>query len=288
MNHQPLHFQVGAFACTLVLDGTFAYPHPAQILFANAPQAEFQQALRNHAIDPAHWEHYLSPYPSLLINTGSQLVLVDTGAGHFGPDTGHLIPNLQAIGVIPEAINTVILTHAHLDHIGGIVNDAGKPAFPNARYVMGQTEWNFWTEATDLSWLPFPVELQQLFRNFIEKNLLPLQPQLDLIEAGAEIAPGIQVIEAPGHTPGHMALKITSAGEQLLYLVDTAIHPIHIEHPEWVAAVDYNPEQTVATRQRLFQQAVDEQALVHFYHFPFSGLGHIKQQGAGWQWQALS
>jgi glyoxylase-like metal-dependent hydrolase (beta-lactamase superfamily II) len=93
-------------------------------------------------------------------------------------------------------------------------------------------------------------------------------------------------IVAPGHTPGHMALSITSEGEQLLHLVDTVIHPIHLEHPDWVAAVDLLPAQTVATRHRLLTRAVDEKALVLVFHFPAPGLGRILAQADAWTWQA--
>jgi glyoxylase-like metal-dependent hydrolase (beta-lactamase superfamily II) len=252
MNNQPFHFQVGAFECMLVVDGTFG--------------------------------HY-QPYWGLLINTGRQRVLVDTGAGGLVPGTGQLIPNLRAAGVAPEEIDTVILTHAHLDHTGGIVDASGKPAFPKARYVMSKREYLFWPQVTDFSWAPFPPAMIELFRNFIAQKIVPLQP--DLIEDDAEILPGIQAIAAPGHTPGHIALKITSGDDQLLYLVDSVLDPSEVAQPEQVTAVNYDAAQTVATRRRLFQRAVQDQTRVLVFHFPFPGMGQITQTSAGWQWQAL-
>jgi glyoxylase-like metal-dependent hydrolase (beta-lactamase superfamily II) len=235
-------------------------------------------------LDSAFGDH--NPYWGLLINTGQQRVLVDTGAGGLVPGTGLLIPNLRAAGVAPEEIDMVILTHAHLDHTGGIVDARGKPAFPKARYVMSKREFHFWPQVSDFSWAPFPAAMIDLFRNFVEQKLVPLQP--DLIAEDAEIAPGIQAIPAPGHTPGHIALNITSAGDQLLYLVDTVLDPSQVAQPEQVKAVDYDVAQTVATRRRLFQRAVQEQARVLVFHFPFPGMGRITQAGAGWQWQPLS
>lgn len=101
------------------------------------------------------------------------------------------------------------------------------------------------------------------------------------------IVPGIHAVAAPGHTPGHMALAISSGGEQLLCISDTALHPIHVEHPDWCAVVDFAPQQVVTTRRRLFKRAANEKALVLGFHFPFPGLGHVIPKGDGWQWQPI-
>ncbi len=138
MTTERYRFKVGAFECIVVSDGTYAYPHPAQVFFANAPQERLAQVLREHDLDPEQWEQYISPYPSLVINTGRHLVLVDTGAGTMAPTTGRLIPNLQAEGIAPEAIDTVILTHAHRDHIVGKIDGEGRPEFPKSLYVIGK------------------------------------------------------------------------------------------------------------------------------------------------------
>ena len=110
---------------------------------------------------------------------------------------------------------------------------------------------------------------------------------LDLIEREREILPGIQAVVAPGHTPGHMALLISSRGEHLLYISDTVLHPIHLEQPEWCATVDFAPDQVVSTRRRILNRASAEKALVLAFHFPFPGLGHIIQKGEVWEWQPI-
>ena len=153
MSSESFRFEVGTFQCILIEDAVTAYPYPAQMFFTNAPKELLEQALREHGTDPQHWNACVCPYPSILISTGRHQVLVDTGAGNLLPTTGNLIPKLRIEGIAPEDIDTVILTHCHRDHIGGTTDSEGKPAFPNARYVMWREEWEFWT-APEPDWGP--------------------------------------------------------------------------------------------------------------------------------------
>ena len=161
MSTQSYHFKLGSFECIVVSDGFFTYPHPAQIFFVNASQEDLARVLREHGLDPEQWQEYVSPYPSLFINTGQHRVLVDTGAGDMAPTTGNLMSHLHAEGIAPEDIDVVILTHGHPDHIGGNVDSEGKPAFPNARYVMWKAEWDFWTKEPDLSSMQSDDQIKQ-------------------------------------------------------------------------------------------------------------------------------
>lgn len=122
---------------------------------------------------------------------------------------------------------------------------------------------------------------------YARKNLPPIQSRLSIIDHEAEILPGIQAISAPGHTPGHMALAVSSGGEKLLCISDTVLHPVHLEQPEWLAVVDQNPQQVIATRRKLLNLAATEKALVLAFHFPFPGLGHVVPEGDGWNWQPI-
>ena len=284
MNDDTYHFKLGKFECIVVSDGTFAYPHPAQLLFANAAEKDLHHVLAEHSLDAKQWAEYVSPYPSLVIHTGRRWVLVDTGADGMAPTTGKLIGNLRAEGIAPEDIDVVILTHAHPDHIGGNTDNEGRPAFRNARYVMWKAEWDFWTSDPDLSQMRVDAQIKQLVVTFAQKNLPPIQAQLDLIEQETEIVPGIHILPASGHTPGHMAVAISSQGEAMLCIADAAIHPIHLEQLDWYSVFDLAPEQALASKRQLLDRVAVDKALVFAFHFPFPGLGHITKKGRGWQW----
>lgn len=283
-------FKIGSFECAAVSDGTFTYappifPPPANLLFVNAPKQRLKLVLNEHGLQAEQWAEWTSPYVCLVVDTGEHLVLVDTGANSLGPDTGKLLKHLQAGGISPQDIDTVILTHGHPDHLGGNTNAEGKPVFANARFVIWKEEWDFWM--SEQAEIKLDEHSREVLLGYARKNLSPIQSQLSLIGCETEILPGIQAMAAPGHTPGHMALAISSRGEQLLCLSDTVLHPIHLEQPDWFATVDLDPEKVVATRHRLLTKAATDKALVIAFHLPFPGLGRVVPKGKGWQWQPI-
>ncbi|MAU00061.1 MAG: hypothetical protein CL608_23205 [Anaerolineaceae bacterium] len=276
-NKDRFHFSVGAFDCLVINDGNIS--GNAEMLFINAPVQRLAKVLHAHTLDP---EHLPSTWSCLLVKTADHVVLIDTGLGSGQPVGGHLLPILAEEGVSPTDIDTVILTHGHGDHIGGCVTESGDPAFPKATYFMGKDEWLYWTSEATLA------QESDSTADFARKKLRPLTAILQTVEDGQEIVPGIRVVVAPGHTMGQIVVQIASDGEQLLFLADVALHPIHVEHPDWVSQMDADPAQTVLTRQKMFQWAVDHNALVLAFHFPpFPSLGHIVPDGSGWRWQAI-
>jgi glyoxylase-like metal-dependent hydrolase (beta-lactamase superfamily II) len=280
-NREP--FSVGEIQCVAISDGTFSYP--TGWFFSNVSQEQLEESLRDHDLP---LNQVVSPYTCLLVNAGKERILIDTGADGLAPTTGDLLKNLKAEGITPEEITTVVLTHAHPDHIGGVLDADGKPAFPNARYVMSRTEWDFWTARPNLRGTGMDDQVKELLVNCALKNLPPLKPQMELLEAEKEIAPGIHAIPAPGHTPGHIALVISSAKEQLLHMADTVLHPMHLEHPAWRTIFDLNQDDAATTRRRLLDRAAADKLSVLAYHFPFPGLGHVTSTGSAWRWEAAT
>jgi glyoxylase-like metal-dependent hydrolase (beta-lactamase superfamily II) len=144
-------------------------------------------------------------------------------------------------------------------------------------------EWDFWmSESTSETEPPHRVQMAR-------EKLQPIKGQLDLVDREVEIVPGIYALDARGHTPGHMAVSVSSGGEALLYVSDTVLHPIHLEHPEWHTDVyDHDLEQADAAKRRIFGRAAAEESLVLAFHFhPFPSLGHVVRWKEGWQWQAI-
>ena len=274
MSTHSFRFSVGAFDCIAIADGAQAYPVGG--FFVNAPRAQLEQVLREHHIRSKRLE---IPYTCLAINAHARWVLVDTGRGaNTIRSAGKLLQNLAAEGIAPADIDTVILTHGHGDHIGGSADKGGKPTFPQARYVMSRKEWDFWHTK---------VEVGKQNLKFVRGRLSAIQSQLDLIEKETEILPGIRAIPAPGHTPGHMVLTISSGQEKLWYTADAIIHPLHLEHPDWYSAFDLKSKQARATMRRILERVTAQNSLVFACHFPFPGLGRVVQERDAWQWRPL-
>ncbi len=283
MNTETFRFKVGKIGCIAVSDGTMAYANPARVLFANAPSDRLALVLRAYHIELEQWGEWISPFICLLIRTGEHCVLVDTGVGKvdFAPNAGKLLHNLQTVGVTPDNINVVLLTHGHTDHLGGITDPSGKVVFANARFVMWRQEWEFWHSETGLAF----DEGDALHAR---RKLAPLAGRLDLIDRETEIVPGVHAFLALGHTPGHMAVSVVSGSEQLLYIGDLVGHPIHLEQPDWNILYDYRPDLAVRSRRQLIDRAVAEHALILAYHFDFPGVGYVSCQQGELKWQPIA
>ncbi|HTS60982.1 MAG TPA: MBL fold metallo-hydrolase [Candidatus Acidoferrales bacterium] len=275
------HFVVGTIRCTVLSDGYYAYP--ASWFFPNADPQALSQALDERRLPQ---EDVLSPLTCLLIQTGSRVVLVDAGAGESSRTTGAMRARLEMAGVRPRDVDTVILTHAHPDHIGGAVDAAGRPVFPNARYVIGELEWEFWTSArTDLRSLRVPEETRIAIHSSARRCLGAVRRQLEPVDVETEVVPGVRVIPAPGHTPGHLAVLVSSGGESLLNLGDAAVHPLHLGQPRWENGFDLACDTAISTRSRLLQRAAAENMHLMAFHFPFPSVGRIEADASGgWAW----
>jgi glyoxylase-like metal-dependent hydrolase (beta-lactamase superfamily II) len=291
MDAGSFRFGVGEFECLSVSDGALNYP--PESLFSNVPLERVEEALRERNLPTAQ---VMTPYSCLFVDTGEHRVLVDAGAGDLGAHaalmfpgldhstsvTGLLLENLRAAGIEPSEIDTVIITHAHPDHVGGMLDEEERLVFSDARYFIMQEEWDFWNSDDAMA------NARTFMVDTARRNLDPLEDRLTFVGDTSEIVPGVRVVATFGHTPGHMALSMASGGERLLHVSDAVLHPLHLEYPEWTPVFDMLPEQASASKRRIFDLAAEENALVFAHHFPpFPNLGDVRKQEQRWQWQPI-
>jgi glyoxylase-like metal-dependent hydrolase (beta-lactamase superfamily II) len=284
------HFKIGAFKCTAISDGTLTFP--SGFYAVNAKQEEVEKVLREHKLPE---KSVTNQSISLVVNTGKNLVLIDTGMGEYlipgmkERTGGKLQENLKKAGIRTSEIDTVILTHAHPDHIAGVLTPQGVPAFANATYYIWKGEWDYWipvvesTSAEDLK--------NDVTKTVIKEKLAPLtKHKLVFIDKEDEIVPGIKAISSIGHTPGHITLEITSGKTTFLHTVDVAGHfVIATEHPDWYGGYDMDGTKAMAVRRKILDKAADNKLLMMGYHFPFPGIGHIAKNKSGnnWDWHPI-
>ena len=271
-------FALGSRDISVLSDGHLVVP--ADVLAGNVSQAEVRSFLATRAVGPERVHFAINV---ALVRTGDDYLLIDAGSGGtWEPTAGKLADSLEAAGIKPEQISKVVLTHAHPDHIWGLIDELDDSLrFPRAQYVVAAREFDFWTlgEAAKLTG---PVEgiaagARRVFKA-IEARTIRIRP-------GDEVAPGIVAIDTAGHTPGHISLLITSGSNKLLITAD-AVQNAHIAlaHPDWQPRADMDGLRAAASRRRLLDMAATDKLLVLCYHIPFPGLGRVERKGSAFAW----
>jgi len=283
-------FRLGGFEVTNILDGVIwrdgTHPH----FGANQPAEAVHALARANRIDAAGFEH---PFVPTLVDTGAELVLFDTGSGDLARGiglgdfskrlpVGELRALMPAAGYRPEDVDVVVITHGHPDHIGGLIAD-GAPAFPNARYVFGAAEFDFWRRGENVR------EARKLNRALFMKVAAPFGDKAAFIEPGGEVVAGIRALDAAGHSPGMLAFHVESEGQRLLIWADTTIHYVmSLQQPDWTVDVDDDKERAVASRRRILDLAASEKIWATGFHMPFPAVGWVERTDTGYRWVPAS
>jgi glyoxylase-like metal-dependent hydrolase (beta-lactamase superfamily II) len=277
-------FKLGGFEVTPIMDSKVIRSGLTPS-FGGEPNADAVKALaKANRIDADRYEH---PFTPLLVNTGKELVLFDTGNGSLSAEyeqmkgrlvPGNLVARMAQAGYKPEDVDVVVITHGHPDHIGGLTK-GGQPVFPNARYVFGAAEFDFWNKGENVR------EARKFNRELYVKIVVPFANRAAMIKPGDEVVAGIRAVDAFGHSPGLLAFTIESDGKRMINWADTAGHYIvSLQRPDLHLDVDDDKEKAAATRKRIFDMVASEGLLVAGFHMPFPGLGYVERSGSAYRW----
>jgi glyoxylase-like metal-dependent hydrolase (beta-lactamase superfamily II) len=270
-------FTIGDFPAVALHDGTLDFPNDNTIFGVGRLPGEVA-ALLEAAGAPGDSLH-LSVQP-LLVKTGDRLLLFDTGAGtNLGPTAGRLPTALAAAGVDPRSVTDIFLSHAHGDHVGGLLNARDALAFPNATIHLSAPAWTF---LRDMDAETAKNVAIARYRDLV----MAITPKVATFEPGSEIIPGVvEAVDIPGHSPGHSGYLITSGQSSLFYIGDALHHyVVSVERPEWSTGFDSDPRTAAASRRALLERSAASGQRLYAVHLPFPGIGKIEKQDGGFAW----
>lgn len=267
--------QLGDFEITALNDGTLDLPVD-KLLQQPAPNTV--KALQ-HAYLGVPLETSVNAF---LINTGSKIVLVDTGAaGLFGPTLGHVLANLKSSGYTPEQVDEVVITHMHGDHIGGAGSD-GKPTFPNATLRLDKRDADFWLSPEQLAKGDGAKAIAAIVKAYSDAGRFK---PFDGSTAGVEIVPGVTAFPAYGHTPGHSNYVAESKGQKMMFWGDLMhVAAVQFPKPSVTMSFDTDPKTAAPAREKAYAAAAKDGYYVAVAHVAFPGIGRLRADGKGYDW----
>ncbi|GAB3413066.1 MBL fold metallo-hydrolase [Massilia agilis] len=275
----PGYFRVmlGAFEVTPLSDGTVDLPVD-QLLHQKPEQtrAELAKSFQKVPLETSD--------NAYLVNTGSKLVLIDTGAGAlFGPTLGKLVANLKAAGYQPEQVDEIYITHFHGDHVGGLASN-GQAVFPNAIVRAAKHEADFWLSEEVMNKAPADKKgyfqaAQGVLAPYVKAG------KLQTFDGDVELVPGVRANTGHGHTPGHTTYTVESQGQKLV-LIGDLIHVagVQMAHPEVTIGFDSDEKTAAAERKKTFDAAAKGGYLIGGAHLQFPGMGHLRTEGKGYRY----
>jgi glyoxylase-like metal-dependent hydrolase (beta-lactamase superfamily II) len=282
-------FKIGEFQATVISDGYGQIPI-WPLFAANVTEAEVASVLKANFMQPV----VQGTSNILVVDTGRERILVDTGWGEkLGPSFGsfpEVEANLRRAGITPESIDLVVISHGHVDHIGGLVTKSGALAFPKAKFVFVDKEWNYWTGSryeSEVKSSSMPDSFKKSMIGAAQENLPPVAERSRFVKQGGEITSGVHYVATPGHSPFHASILFTSGKDQLLHMGDIAHNPVtSLQHPDWTPIFDYDPTQAIKSRKAILDRVATDRVMVLGYHFPFPAVGHVARYGKAYRWEA--
>jgi glyoxylase-like metal-dependent hydrolase (beta-lactamase superfamily II) len=268
-------YKIGTYELTAIHDGVWIRDIDRNFI-KNASPPAIEKAMEDAKMAPGKLS---IPFTTLVVNTGSKLVLIDTATGgQLAATAGAFGANLAAAGIDPGQIDTILISHFHPDHINGIKTKDNAVVFPNAEIKVPAAEWAYWMD--DANMAKAPEAARPAWLN-VRRIFGDIAAKVEKFEPSKEVAPGITSIAAPGHTPGHTVFAVASGNQSMLVLGDTTNNPLlFVRNPDWQAAFDTDGPLAAETRKKLLERAAVDKMLVQGYHFPFPASGHIIQTGA--------
>ncbi len=266
--------KVGNVGITIISDGTLELPPSFVLPGRDQPQIEaaFKAA-------GGTFSGFKAEVNVAVIRAGSEVILVDTGAGpDFMPTLGKLAERLDSAGIKPEGVTKVVFTHAHADHLWGVIDPlGGESLFEKAEHLITAAERDFWIKDDVTTSVP------EAFRGMAagtNRRLKTISARLKTVAAGSEVASGVHVLDTAGHTPGHISLLVKSGSEQLLIGGDVLSQSvISFTEPGWRWGPDMDPEKAIVARRRTLEQLAAEKIRLLGYHLPWPGLGRVERAG---------
>lgn len=272
--------QVGSYQVTALLDGGTEFSDDLFTSVGGRKEDLHAAKERNYLDSAKAFPGFVNGF---LVNTGTRMVLIDTGAGgNMGPTAGKLEKNLAAAGVSADQIDDVILTHGHPDHAGGLLNASGMKVFGRANIRIAKDDLDFWYNEEARKRL---YEKAQMF-DIAKKLLGPYRDagQIKTFAPGNDIGNGISSVALPGHTPGHSGVRISDGNQQLLIWGDIVHLPaVQFANPEQSIGYDIDPDKARATRKKIFDEVATDKIRVAGMHLCFPGIGHVAKRGAGYE-----